>query len=64
MPKREKSRDSQKRISEKIRYLRHEGVPERQAVGEAYGMERSGRLGRHGVYRHVGRGRRRRSTRR
>jgi len=43
--------ESQKRVSEKIEFLRHEGIPERQAVGEAEGMERSGRLGRHGVYR-------------
>jgi hypothetical protein len=54
-----KKRGSQQRVSEKIRYLRHEGVPEKQAVGEAYGMERSGRLGRHGVY-HRKRGRHRR----
>ena len=42
--------ESQKRISEKIQLLRHEGKDERSAVGEAEGMERSGRLGRHGVY--------------
>lgn len=45
------AKDSQKRVSEKIRLLRHEGVPEDQAVGEAEGMERSGRFGRHGKYR-------------
>lgn len=41
---------SQKRILEKIQYLRHEGKAEKAAVGEAYGMERSGRLRRHGRY--------------
>jgi len=46
-----KRKGASKRVSEKIRYLRHEGVPEKQAVGEAMGMERSGRLGRHGKYR-------------
>jgi hypothetical protein len=53
MPNKRKA--SQRRVSEKIKYLRDEGVPQRQAVGEAEGMERSGRLGRHGSYRHVGR---------
>lgn len=43
--------ESGKRISEKISFLRHEGVPQREAVGEAEGMEKSGRLGRHGKYR-------------
>jgi hypothetical protein len=47
--------ESQKRVSEKIRYLRHEGVPQDQAVGEAEGMERFGRLGRHGKYHRKGR---------
>jgi hypothetical protein len=50
--------ESSKRVSEKIRYLRHEGVSQKQAVGEAEGMERSGRLGRHGKYRHKRKGRR------
>jgi hypothetical protein len=49
--------ESQKRVSEKIEYLRHEGVPQEQAVGEAYGMERSGRLRRHGKYVHKRKGR-------
>lgn len=56
--------ESQKRVSEKIRYLRHEGIPEKQAVGEAEGMERSGRLGRHGKYRRKGRKGRRKGGRR
>jgi hypothetical protein len=46
--------EEQKRISEKIRLLRHEGKTAEQAAGEAYGMERAGRLGRHGKYRRVG----------
>ena len=45
-----KKRESQRRVSEKISLLRREGVPEKQAVGEALGMERSGRLRRHGRY--------------
>lgn len=53
-----KKREKQKRISEKIRVLRHEGKTAEQAAGEAYGMERSHRLGRHGKYRHVKRHRR------
>ena len=47
--------ESQKRISEKIAVLRREGKSADEAAGAAYGMERSGRLGRHGKYRHVGR---------
>jgi hypothetical protein len=50
--RKKKRSGSQTRIGEKIRHLRHEGVPQKQAIGEAYGMEKSGRLGRHGVYRH------------
>ena len=45
----------QQNISDKIKYLRDEGVPQKQAVGEAYGMAKSGRLGAHGAYRRVGR---------
>jgi hypothetical protein len=41
---------SRKRISEKIPVLMAEGKTQKQAVGEAYGMERAGRLRRHGVY--------------
>ena len=44
--------EKQKHVSEKIRFLRDEGVPQKQAVGEALGMERSGRLRRHGKYVH------------
>jgi hypothetical protein len=50
--------ESSKRVSEKIRYLRHEGKSEAAAVGEAEGMEHSGRLRRHGRYVHKRKGRR------
>ena len=60
MAKRKKRGEKNKRIGEKIEYLRHEGgKTQRQAVGEAEGMERSGRLGRHGKYRHKKRSQRR-----
>jgi hypothetical protein len=42
--------EGQKKISEKIALLRREGKTESQAAGEAYGMQREGRLGRHGAY--------------
>lgn len=45
-------RERQKRISDKIALLRREGKDERAAAGEAYGMERSGRLRRGGRYVH------------
>ena len=44
--------EKNKRISEKIELLRHEGKGEKEAVGEAFGMEKSGRLRRHGKYIH------------
>lgn len=44
--------ESSKRISEKIALLRREGKTAEQAAGEAYGMERSGRLKRGGKYVH------------
>lgn len=53
-----KKREKQKRVSEKISLLRHEGKSEEAAIGEAFGMERSGRLRRHGKYIHKRRGRR------
>jgi len=56
MKKRKRAKN--KRVSEKIHVLRHEGIPEKQAVGEALGMERSGRLRRHGRYVHKRKGRR------
>lgn len=53
-----KKREKNARVSEKIEVLRREGKSPKQAEGEAFGMEKSGRLGRHGVYRHKRRGRR------
>jgi len=56
MAKREKvSSGGQRRISAKIAVLRREGKTAAEAAGAAYGMERAGRLGERGVYRHVGR---------
>jgi hypothetical protein len=52
-----KKKGKNERIGDKIRVLRHEGKSEREAVGEAEGMERSGRLRKGGVYIHK-RGRR------
>lgn len=43
------------RIPAKISKLRHEGVPQKQAVGMAHGMARAGRLGPKGGYRRGGR---------
>jgi len=56
-------RAKNKRVSEKIEKLRLEGKTPEAAMGAAYGMERSGRLRRHGVYVHK-RGGRRRARRR
>lgn len=50
MSRRKRKGEAQKRVSEKIRLLRHEGKTAEQAAGEAYGMERSGRLRRGGRY--------------
>lgn len=41
---------ARKRVSEKIEKLRHEDVPQKQAVAMAMNMEREGHLGRHGAY--------------
>ena len=63
---RKKKREKGKRVGDKIRVLRHEGVPEKQAVAESLSMERAGRLRKGGRYVHVGRSsrkRKRRSTR-
>jgi hypothetical protein len=45
-------KEKNKRVSEKIRVLRHEGEPEDKAVATALSMERSGRLKRGGKYVH------------
>lgn len=42
------------RVSAKIKILRDEGDPQNQAVAKALSMERAGRLGPNGEYRHVG----------
>ena len=46
------------RVGMKISKLRHEGVKQDQAVGEAMGMESEGRIGKRGGYRRAKRSRR------
>jgi hypothetical protein len=58
-----KKSEKGKRVSDKIKYLRSEGVSEKQAVGEAEGIERSGRLRKGGRYERVSKRGRRKSTR-
>lgn len=53
-----KKRAKNDKVSDKISVLRHEGVPEKQAVAESLSMERSGRLRKGGKYIHKRRGRR------
>ena len=50
--------EKNKRISEKIEVLRKEGKSPEAAAGEAYGMEREGRLRSGGRYVRKGNGRR------
>lgn len=57
-------RDEERKIGDKIRVLRREGKSDRQAVGEAEGMEREGRLRKGGRYVHVSKSRRRKEGRR
>jgi len=59
-----KKREKNTRVSEKIELLRREGKTGEQAAGEAFGMERAGRLGRHGKYHRVGKRKPRRAGRR
>ena len=59
-----KKREKNTRVSEKIELLRREGKTGEQAAGEAYGMERAHRLGRHGAYHRVGKRKPRRAGRR
>jgi len=47
-----------KRVGEKISLLRHEGVPQDQAVATSLSMERSGRLRSGGRYIHKRRSKR------
>lgn len=52
-----KKRAKNQRISDKIELLKREGKSTDQAAGEAYGMERSGRLRAGGKYIRKRRGR-------
>jgi hypothetical protein len=56
--------NSSDRIGRKISKLRHEGVPQREAVGKAMGMARANRITKTGGYRRVKKSRGRRSGRR
>ena len=53
--KKTKKRAAQGRISDKIAVLRREGKTGKQAAGEAYGMEKEGRLMSGGRYKRKGR---------
>jgi hypothetical protein len=46
-------KNSQELVSKKIKVLRHEGVPQKQAVAEAISMGKAGRITKSGGYRHV-----------
>jgi hypothetical protein len=59
-----KKKQSHRRVGDKIRVLRHEGVPEKQAVAESLSMERAGRLRKGGRYVHVSRASKKRRGRR
>src|SRR5581483_9088843 len=48
--------NSRKLVSKKIGVLRHEGVPQKQAVAMAINMGKAGRITKSGGYRRVGRG--------
>lgn len=50
MKKKKKDTEKNKRVSEKISKLRHEGEPEDKSVAMALSMERHGRLHRGGKY--------------
>jgi hypothetical protein len=58
-----KKRKRDDRVSDKIAVLKREGKSTREAAGEAYGMEREGRLKAGGKYERVGRKGRKRSRR-
>lgn len=47
------SKPAQARVSKKIGVLVKEGKSQKQAAGEAYGMERAGRLTKSGDYKRV-----------
>ena len=48
-------RNSQELVSKKIKVLRHEGVPQKQAEAMAINMGKAGRITKSGGYRRVGR---------
>lgn len=48
--RRKHKKGSQSRVSDKISVLRHENVPEKQAVAMSLNMEREGRLRSGGRY--------------
>jgi len=57
--------NSQDRISRKISKLRHEGKPQREAIGMAMGMARKNRITKSGGYRRIAKkGRRKRHGKR
>lgn len=56
-------RKKRDRVSKKISILRHEGVPQDQAVAESLSMERAHRLTPEGGYKRVGRKRKRGGSR-
>ena len=60
---RKKKREKNRKVGDKIRVLRHEGVPEKQAVAESLSMERAGRLRKGGRYVHVSRSKKRKGRR-
>jgi hypothetical protein len=52
-PRPKLSREQARAVSAKIAYLVREGVPKKQAVAEAYSMQRAGRLTSTGEYKRV-----------
>lgn len=51
---RRKAGKRRSRVSKKISHLRHENVPQKQAVAMSLNMEREGRITESGGYRRVG----------
>jgi hypothetical protein len=47
-------RNSQELVSKKIKVLRHEGVPQKQAEAMAINMGKKGRITKSGGYKRVG----------
>ena len=54
-PETEMKKNSPDLVSKKIKVLRHEGVPEKQAIATAISMGKAGRITKSGGYRRVGR---------